>query len=136
MGIRDYLVGFLLSPLVMQIAVRSVQVCLSLTDIDCFMELNCPSVTFIALEEHRNYFYCIKLNFHPYFEFEVFLVFQIPGTKYAVYIENELPVFVMSFSGRIDKPTGFNSKLCVQDGLVWDVPERGTVLSDGKMGLD
>jgi len=26
-----------------------------------------------------------------------------------------------------------NSKLCGQDALVWDVPERGTVLSDGEM---
>jgi len=73
----DYPVGFPLTPLVMQIAVSSVSVCLSLTDVDCFVELNCPSVTFIAFDEPKKYLYCIKLNFHPYFEFEVFLVFQI-----------------------------------------------------------
>jgi len=35
-----------------------------------------------------------------------------------------------------DETSGCNSKLCGQDALVWDVTERGTVLSDGKMGLD
>ena len=81
MRTSDYPVGFPLTPLVMQIAVSSVSVCLSLTDVDCFMELNCPSVTFIAFDEPKNYLYCIKLNIHPYFEFEVFLVFQISLQK-------------------------------------------------------
>jgi len=38
--------------------------------------------------------------------------------------------------GWSDNTSGFNSKLRGQDALLWDVPERGTVLSDGKMGLD
>jgi len=30
----------------------------------------------------------------------------------------------------------FNCNLCGQDALVWDFPDPGNVLSDGKMGLD
>jgi len=43
---------------------------------------------------------------------------------------------VTGLSGRTDETSGCNSKLCGQDALVWDVPERGTVLSGGKIGLD
>jgi hypothetical protein len=38
--------------------------------------------------------------------------------------------------GWADKKSGFSSKLCGQDALVWVVPARGTVLSDSQTGLD
>ena len=66
---------------------------------------------------------------------ELFLVFQNSWTKNAVYIENGFQC-ITGFSGRTDKISRLNSKLCGQDELVWDVPESGNVRSDVKMGLD
>jgi len=46
------------------------------------------------------------------------------------------PIFVTGLSGRIDKTSGFNSKLLGQGAFVLVVPAVGTVLWDNQMELE
>jgi len=94
-----------------------------------------------AFYDSKNDLYCIKLNFHPYYAFRghftfLLLVFQSFWDKIHSLYWKWTPVFMTGLLGWSDKTSGFNSKLRGQDALVWDVPERGNVLSDDKMGLD
>ena len=67
---------------------------------------------------------------------EVFLLFQCSCDQTRSFYCKCTPLLTTGLSGWADKKSGINSKLRGQDALVWDVPARGTVLSDSQMGLD
>jgi len=73
-------------------------------------------------------------NFNSHLE--VFVIFQTSWEQTRSLYLYWTTVLMTVLWGGIDKQSGFNSKLCGKYALVWEIPARDTVLSDGTMGQE